>query len=195
MAQQYTRKMIREQFVALLEEKPLDEITVKDVVERCQINRKTFYYYYQDLYAVLSEIFQTELDKVTAADGAPRPWEDSFLEAAEFALSHKKTIEHVYHSMRRDELDGYLYTVAGNVMNRYVERMGEGLHAYEEDKRVIACFYQSALTEMVLRWIIGGMREDPPTAIRRVGRLFDGNIALSLKRSETLPPAAWDPKL
>ena len=28
-----------------------------------------------------------------------------------------------------------------------------------------------------------GMKEDPETAIRRIGQLFDGNIVMSLKRS------------
>ena len=64
MAQQYTRNMIRSVFIEMLDERPFDEITVTDLVTRCEINRKTFYYYYQDLYAVLTEIFQSELEAV-----------------------------------------------------------------------------------------------------------------------------------
>lgn len=39
---------------------------------------------------------------------------------------------------------------------------------------------------MVLRWIASGMKEDPDTIVRRIGQLFDGHIALSLKRSAGL---------
>ena len=42
MAQQYTRKVIRETFLQMLGEMPLDKITVKDIVLRCNINRKFF---------------------------------------------------------------------------------------------------------------------------------------------------------
>ena len=45
MAQQYTRNMIRSVFIEMLDERPFDEITVTDLVTRCEINRKTFYYY------------------------------------------------------------------------------------------------------------------------------------------------------
>ena len=64
MAQKYTRNMIRNVFIEMLDERPFDEITVTDLVTRCEINRKTFYYYYQDLYAVLTEIFESELETV-----------------------------------------------------------------------------------------------------------------------------------
>lgn len=47
----------------MLNERPLDKIAVKDIVTACEINRNTFYYYYADLYAVLSEIYQSELQR------------------------------------------------------------------------------------------------------------------------------------
>jgi hypothetical protein len=39
---------------------------------------------------------------------------------------------------------------------------------------------------MLLRWVATGMKEDPNTVIRRIGQLFDGNVALSLERSANL---------
>jgi len=193
MARQYTRKIIREVFVRMLNEKPLDSITVTDIVAECEINRKTFYYYYSDLHAVLNELFEIELEKVVEEYNETRTWEDSFLVAAKFALENKKAIYHVYYSIRREELERYLYNVAGNVMRNYVEYVSRDINAYEADKQIIACFYQSALTEMVLRWISQGMKDDPSKAIKRIGQLFDGNIAMSLKRSTNLSPGRWEP--
>ena len=91
----------------------------------------------------------------------------------------------------RETLEKYLYNVAGEVMSRYVERESEGIHASQEDKNIIAQFYQSALTEMVLNWIGQGMKEDGLEMITRIGQLFDGNIRASLKRSENLPVRPW----
>ena len=52
----FTRRAIKEAFTSLLEERPLNDITVKDIVERCGINRNSFYYHYQDLPALIEEI-------------------------------------------------------------------------------------------------------------------------------------------
>lgn len=44
-----TKKIIKDTFWELLEEKPYNKITVKDIVERLGVNRNTFYYYFQDI--------------------------------------------------------------------------------------------------------------------------------------------------
>ena len=191
MAQKYTRNMIRNVFIEMLDERPFDEITVTDLVTRCEINRKTFYYYYQDLYAVLTEIFESELETVLGGVKEHVTWEEGIAQAMQIALRHKRAVYHVYHSMQRESLEKYLYNVAGEVMRRYVERQSAGIHASQGDKDIISQFYQSALTEMVLNWIGQGMKEDGLEMITRIGQLFDGNIRASLKRSENLPVRPW----
>ena len=49
MAKQ-TQKFIMSTFMQLLERESLDKITVRDIVEECEINRNTFYYHYSDIY-------------------------------------------------------------------------------------------------------------------------------------------------
>ena len=186
MAQQYTKKIIREEFIKILNERPLNKITVKDIASACDINRNTFYYYYTDIYAILSEIFQTELQIVIDEYNDTLSWEESFIVATKFSLQNKTAIYHVYNSMQKEELEDYLFNVSGNIMSRYVEKVRDGISASSGDKKLIASFYQCALTEMVLRWIASGMKEDPDTIVRRIGQLFDGHIALSLKRSAGL---------
>ena len=44
----FTKKAIRDSFVKLLNEKSLSQITIRDIVDDCGVNRNTFYYYYQD---------------------------------------------------------------------------------------------------------------------------------------------------
>ncbi|MFW5994443.1 MAG: TetR/AcrR family transcriptional regulator C-terminal domain-containing protein [Halanaerobiaceae bacterium] len=186
MARQYTKNLIREVFVQMLNKKPLDKITVKDIAEKCDINRNTFYYHYADIYEILSEIFEREIQRIIKEYNETLSWEESFLVAARFALENKKAIFHVYHSMRREELEDYIYEVSGNIMMSYIERISKKISASSGDKKLIATFYQSALTEMVLRWIGGGMKGNPEKIIRRIGQLFNGNIELSLKRSKDL---------
>lgn len=51
-----TKKAIRNALAQLLAEKELDEITVKDVADTADINRKTFYNYYAGVHQVIDEI-------------------------------------------------------------------------------------------------------------------------------------------
>ena len=51
-----TKRAIRNAFAKLLSEKEIDEITIRDISELAEINRKTFYRYYGGIYQVVDEI-------------------------------------------------------------------------------------------------------------------------------------------
>ena len=53
-----SKKMINEALADLLTEKPLDKITVTDVVSRADINRGTFYAHYRDIPDVVDHLIQ-----------------------------------------------------------------------------------------------------------------------------------------
>ena len=60
----FTRNAIIASFLKLLEERPLNKITIKDIVEDCGINRNSFYYHFQDIPALLGEIVSGEIDRI-----------------------------------------------------------------------------------------------------------------------------------
>lgn len=60
----YTKMMIREKFVGLLKEKPLNKITVKELCALAEINRATFYKYYCDVYDLMEQMEQGILEEL-----------------------------------------------------------------------------------------------------------------------------------
>jgi Transcriptional regulator len=59
-----SRKLIRQAFVELMQEKDLEKITVTDIVSRADINRGTFYAHYQDTRAVIEQIENELIEKM-----------------------------------------------------------------------------------------------------------------------------------
>ena len=47
------KRTIAEMLIKLLEHKPVDKITVKELVDACGISRQTFYYHFQDIMEVI----------------------------------------------------------------------------------------------------------------------------------------------
>ena len=52
----YTKKLLMSTFQEMLEELPFDRITVAALVKRAGISPNTFYYHYQDIYALLDAL-------------------------------------------------------------------------------------------------------------------------------------------
>lgn len=62
----YTKKVIKEAFLALLDEHSIDNITVKALCEEADINRATFYRHYTDICDLFAQLEQ-ELCAQTSA--------------------------------------------------------------------------------------------------------------------------------
>ena len=51
-----TESRIRQAFTALLVEKPIQRITVKELCQKARVNRSTFYAHYVDIYDLLAKL-------------------------------------------------------------------------------------------------------------------------------------------
>ena len=186
MAKNYTKDLIRKEFIRLLNKKKLHNITVTELAKACNIERKTFYYHYDNLTELVKEIFDEELDIVIEEFNETLSWEESFISAAKFILDNKKMVKHIYESDYRIDLEKYIFSISGEIMKKYVERVAEETSAQEADIKLIAYFYQCALSSSLVEWVATDMKTDPKIVTRRLGKLMDGNILESLKRSEKL---------
>ena len=57
----YTQMVLKQSFLKLLKEKPVNRITVKEVCALAQLNRATFYAHYSDCFALMA-VSYTHLD-------------------------------------------------------------------------------------------------------------------------------------
>ncbi len=188
MAKQYTKNLIKREFLKLLEETNFNNITISMLTDRCEISRNTFYYHYEDIYILVKEILNDELEKIDKEFKDTLSWEESILTAMSFLLENKKAAQNLFKSIDKTDRDAYLYKVCESVMSKYVENECKikNIKAKESDKKLITDFYRAALVGLLDTWIMGGMKDTPDEVIFRIGKLFDGNIERSLKISESL---------
>ncbi|WP_201008318.1 TetR/AcrR family transcriptional regulator [Paenibacillus glycanilyticus] len=67
-----TKQFISEAFLALLLEKDIEGIVIKDITERANVNRSTFYAYYSDKFDLLDHMVKDKLTQLTALIDADR---------------------------------------------------------------------------------------------------------------------------
>ena len=173
---QFTKKAIIETFVKLLNDTPLDKITVKDIVNECGINRNTFYYYYQDIYALLEDIFSIEIDKIVKETKSFYSWLDGCQMALQFALGNKRAVYHIYNSSAREQVERYVYAVLEHFMKEYVQFERKYLKVCDTDLEIITDFYIFALEGLIFDWIGKGMKEDAAQKLERLAVIFDGSV-------------------
>ena len=63
----FTKEIIAKTFTEILDEKPMSKVTVRDIVERCGVNRNTFYYHFRDIPDVVEFVLKRKWDEIQEA--------------------------------------------------------------------------------------------------------------------------------
>jgi hypothetical protein len=176
MAKQ-TQKFIMSTFMQLLESESLDKITVRDIVEECEINRNTFYYHYSDIYDLLDDVFRVETEKFMSEDvDENTTFGEEYERAACFVLKYKKAILHIYDSKKRDVLQNYLETLAFSFISRFVKKEADGYGLPDEDIDYITGFYTHAIVGNTLGWIKRKLPSGQEKFIARTAGTFNATV-------------------
>lgn len=90
----YTKTLIIETFENMVERMPFDKITVTALIKECNIGRNTFYYHYEDIYALLDDILIKILkkydDSVKETD-----WKDVFKSLLKSCKENKNKVYNI----------------------------------------------------------------------------------------------------
>ena len=165
----FTRRAIKESFLKLLNQRPLNQITVKDIVEDCGINRNSFYYHFADLPTLLEGIMAEQVSMLVES----HPTIDSVQEGSdaivEFVMRNKRAIYHIYNSLSRDVFERHLMEVCRYIVSTYLSTMLENTD--EADRATILRFHKCVCFGSIIDWLNGGMKDDVSDYFRRVRQL------------------------
>lgn len=183
-----TKAAIIESFWQLLEEGPYNKITVKAIVDRCQINRNTFYYHFHDIPDLLESTLIEEADKIIDSYGKSNSSISCLKPMVEYCLGHKKALLHIYRSMQREIFVNQLDRICFHTITKYVETVTADIMLLSEDKHLLIQFYKCAFKGTFLDWMEEGMNTDLLRAFERITELFgDPGKQAFLKAAESVP--------
>ena len=179
----FTKSAITDSFLKLLNQKKFDKITIKDIVSDCGISRKTFYYYFDDIYDLLQK-YLTELtqESIRSIDNA-QSFEAELIKLMEFVMQNKRAVYHIYYSVSRDKLEDYLYESSLPAIRSTIIKKLEGIDNSAEEIEIYSKICANAFTGSVMRWVKDGMPDDFEKTIRLISRVFDDALIAAFERN------------
>lgn len=164
----FTRKAIQETFLRLLNQRPLNQITVKDIVEDCGINRNSFYYHFEDLPALVEEIVEEQVQTLIQKHPTIGSVEECFDAVIELVMENKRAVYHIYNSLSRDVFEQHLMDACEYIVSTYLKAEFAGKSLSQEDLDTLICFHKCECFGAVIDWLNGGMKDDIAAYFRRV---------------------------
>ena len=180
----FTRKSIMESFMKLLDERPLNKISIKDIVEDCGVNRNTFYYHFADVPDLVEAIVKAKTDRIMQGYHGISSLEECIEAAMQLSLEHKRALLHIYNSANKELFDRYLNRVAQRTVTEYIEHNAVPYNITPEDKEAVVFYYKSLIVGFVVEWLSGGMKYDLTEKLARVCLLFDGTMESIMAKCE-----------
>ena len=175
--------LFRSTFQEMLAEMPFDKITVSALVKRAGVSPNTFYYHYQDIYALLNAWFQKQVETFAPA-GELIGWKPVTKSILRECKEHSETIYHVFNSLSRDQLERYIFSLTDDAFSRWVLQYAEGQEISEEKLRSIAAFCRYAYIGFVMQFFWNRMENDIDESVDRLGVLFENFLRSAIQDAE-----------
>jgi len=164
----------------LLQTKRLDDITVTELVERCNISRQAFYYHFSDLYGVVDYAIQQFREKLT--EPSPEDWRVSLERMLTLLRENRTVVLNVYRAYERSYVEHDLRQWAAPLVEAQV-RFAAGKRDVTEDQiSFMTELLTQALASIVLSWVERGM---PSSVIERLDDfdvLVEGCLEYTMER-------------
>ena len=167
-----TKKWIRRAFMELIaEKKSLNRITVNELAERADITKTTFYYHYDDIYAVAEE-FENELiaqlngmiDEIMAEN--PSDYSGYIQKILAFIKENEENYRLAVNSSDLTVFESKLKSIFSKRM--VAMSMTEGLSPGYEKRAVQVCFLISACVDTTVQYLKGEL----PSSLELVGEVI-----------------------
>ena len=181
---QFTKKAIIEAFYKLLSEKPLDKITVKEIIEECSVTRNTFYYYYSDVYELFEEELRTAVEKIVNDRQLVLEPDEFTIKLIGEAVKNKKIIKNIYASRDKFCLERHISEAVEYIVSNTVENLVAETSRSSEDLRLICKILTYTVIGAVNEWMNGRMKDLSEDDLKRMLVLFHENILNLLSGQE-----------
>ena len=121
---QTTKELLAESLKELSAAKPIDKITIKEIVQNCGFTSKTFYNHFQDKYDLIAWIYSTAAENIMKKiDGENYTWKDSLTDGLNYFLDNKKFLKNlVLNTGGQDSFINYIARYNVKILSDYIKR-------------------------------------------------------------------------
>ena len=180
----YANEHIMYTMERLMCSKPLDDITVKDIVAAGPVNRKTFYFHFHGIEDLLKWMASQIMSNLSVSGVNSKNWKektsvllDALEENKEFfcALLNSKYSSEITRYLS-GKLKPHIEEFVRNCARETEEARGAPLHLRKEQFSYIYEYYLNGVFSLISNWIQSGCKEPADTFLDIIDNLTKNTI-------------------
>lgn len=177
-----TKKMFANALKQALKKKPLSKISVSEIVSDCGVNRKTFYYHFENIHDLLKWILRQEAIDVVKELDAESDYEKSIRFIIDYLDNNEELIKNIY-SIGKNEVRQFLYTDFIEIMGSIIDNAERAakLSVSQDFKAFLGKFYTEAVLGLLQDWITDKSIRNKEKTVQYIQLILHSSITNSLK--------------
>ncbi len=182
---QRTRRKFRQAFIRLLEDTGMDKITAVALAKEAGVNRSTFYAYYDDVYALISEMEEGILDTI-------------HLQSQEMSQCVRsgdmEGVRRLSEKLMEKDGDAVMALLGPNGDHAFTLRLIEtlqplflsmiGCTELTPDLEIFIAYESSGLVGVITQWYKGGKKQSMTQIVRMMQKLVEAGAEGFLQNKE-----------
>ena len=152
-----TKQLLAGTLKSIMRVKPLDRISVQDIVAGCGLNRKTFYYHFRDKQELICWIFDKEYASIEDLNN-----DNSIIdELLDHLYKNKEFYMGAITSEVQNNLREHFYAIVYDAIIQSIRKNPGSALMSSEEMRMTASYFTNAVTSTVTQWAREGMKTSP----------------------------------
>ena len=185
-----TKRVLMEAVKELMRTTPLEKISITMIVNACSLNRQTFYYHFQDKFAIVNAIFETEVVLRLEDRKCYQHWSDGLLQVLSHIASHHQFYKNAFQTPGENTFRTYFFEVAYSLIRGVIDELADSIEVMERDRAFVGQFYTHAFVGLTVAWVFTGCLETPEQMVHKIHDVVDGSMYSALVRFSVKQPAS-----
>ena len=156
--------------------KPIEKITIKDLVEICGVNRQTFYYHFDDVYDLLEWVFEEDANRVLPHEVVYENWQDDVTLFFTYLRDNSSFALNIYNSNSRTYMLRYYKRRLQDCIRSFAVIACENRNIDRSDFDFVVELYANIIVGLISQWLDAGMPVTREFSKDRLLRVLDSSV-------------------
>lgn len=173
-ASERTKRNLAAALKEKMAQKALEQITIQELTEQCGMQRRAFYYHFEDIYALVRWMFQEEAISLLKQREGSLLWQEGLLQLFHYLDENRAVCLCALRSPGHDALKRFFGTNLEAIFGKEVEETAARLNL-KLDPEGIPLFV-SALGGIMESWLLGVFPDPPEKMVERINGFLESHI-------------------
>lgn len=173
-ASERTRRNLSAALKEKMAKKALDQITIQELTDQCGMQRRAFYYHFEDIYDLVKWMFQEEAISLLKRQEGALLWQEGLLQLFHYLEENRAVCLCALRSRGCDALTRFFGASLESIFRKELEETAARLNL-DLDPEGIPLFV-SALGGIMEVWLTGGFSDTPEHMVGRINAFLQTHI-------------------